>query len=98
MVAIFQPRWQRDTVDDAFGSFTKYLSVAHLNNPGLSIFQAVVQLFIWQVTEFLSIFHILWHIRRDLTSVGNNVMMTTVVVVGCEEPRAWKGLMVFRAL
>lgn len=41
---------------------------------------------------------VLWHIRRDLISVVNNVIMTTVVGVGCEEPRAWKGLMVFRAL
>jgi hypothetical protein len=40
---------------------------------------------------------ILWHIRRDLVSVGNNVIMTTVVGVGCKEPRAWKGLMMFRA-
>jgi hypothetical protein len=30
----------------------------------------------------------LWHVRHDLTSVYNNIMMTMVVGVGCEEPRA----------
>jgi hypothetical protein len=50
-----------------------------------------------QSYDLRSYYYILWHVRRDLISVGNNVMMTTVVGVGCEEPRTWKGLMVFRA-